>query len=153
MKVQGTPTDAFEKVLEYVKSDGEVIPITGDDRLQFKVFVVHAFAQNYKESAAQALEEGTVALPKLMIMPATSAANCKVSSCDCHCSYRTGFLPSMYALVQELGCIDCDLNAEFKDNRYGFIFLFLALLLCTYESCRHLRNWLGIQISLRYLRY
>ncbi len=34
-----------------------------------------------------------------------------------------------------------------------FIFPFLALLLCTYKSCRHLRKWLGIRISLHYLRY
>ena len=43
---------------------------------------MHAFAKNYEESAAQALEDGTVSLPKLMIMPATSAANCGVSSID-----------------------------------------------------------------------
>jgi hypothetical protein len=99
MKAQGTLTDVCEKVLEYVKSDGEEIPITGDDGLQFKVFVMHAFAQNYEESAARALEEGSVALPKLMIMPATSATNWGVSSCDCHCSYHTCLPPSMYALV------------------------------------------------------
>jgi hypothetical protein len=52
MKVQGTLTDACEKVLGEHKSDKEVIPITGDDGLLFKVFVMHAFAKNYKESAA-----------------------------------------------------------------------------------------------------
>jgi superfamily II DNA helicase RecQ len=52
MKAQGTLTDACETVLDYAKSDGELIPITGDDELQFKVFVMQVFAQNYKESAA-----------------------------------------------------------------------------------------------------
>ena len=54
MKAQGTLTHACESVLTYAKTaDGEVIPITGDDGFQFKVFVMHAFAQNYEESAAQ----------------------------------------------------------------------------------------------------
>ncbi len=52
MQAQGTLTDVSEKVLEYVKSDGEVTPITSDDGLQFKVFVMHVFTQNYEESAA-----------------------------------------------------------------------------------------------------
>jgi hypothetical protein len=91
----------------------EVIPITGDDGLQFKVFVMHAFAQNYKESAARAYEDGTAILPKLLIIPASSAANCGVSSKDCHRSYHIGFPPSMYALVQELGRVDQDPTVDF----------------------------------------
>jgi hypothetical protein len=91
MKTQGTLTDAFETVLDYGKSDGEVIPITGDNGLKFKVLVIHAFAQNYQESAAQAYKEGTAVLPKLMILPATFAANCGVSSKDCHWYYCIGF--------------------------------------------------------------
>ena len=108
MKTQGSLSDACDKVLDYAKSDGVVIPITGDDGLQCKVFVMYAFAQNYKESAAQALEDGTVSLPKLMIMPAMSATNCGVSSIDCHHLYCISFSPSMYTLVQELGCVDRD---------------------------------------------
>ncbi len=116
MKAQGSLSDACDKVLEYAKSDGVVIPITGDDGLQFKVFVMHAIAQNYEENVARALEDRTVSLPKLMIMPATSAANYGVSNINCHCSYRIGFPPSMYVLVQELGCVDCDSSADFGDN-------------------------------------
>ncbi len=38
MKVQGTLTgDAFKIVLDFAKSDGGVISITGEDRLQFRV--------------------------------------------------------------------------------------------------------------------
>ncbi len=128
MKAQGSLSEACDKVLEYAKSDGVVIPITGDDRLQFKVFVMHAFAQNYEESAARAHEDGTVPLPKLMIMPATSAANCGVSSIDCHRSYRIVFPPSMYPLVQELGRVDRDPSAEFGDNRYEVHFSFSCLV-------------------------
>jgi hypothetical protein len=106
----------------------EVIPIIGDDGLQFKVFVRHAFAQNYKKSAAQAFEEGTVALPKLMIMPTTSAANCGVSSSNCHCSYRTGFPLSMYALVQELGPIDHDPMQILETIIMRFFFPFSCLV-------------------------
>jgi hypothetical protein len=77
---------------------------------------MHAFSQNYEESAAQAYKEGTAVLPKLMIIPTTSAANCGVSSKDCHWSYCIGFPPSMYALVQELGHDDQDPTADFGDN-------------------------------------
>ncbi len=124
----GTLTHACESVLSYAKTaDGEVIPITRDDGLHFKVFVMHAFAKNYKESAAQ----GTAVLPKLMIMPATSAANCGVSSKDCHRSYRVGFPPSMYSLVQELGHVDCDPAADFGNNRYEVHYsLSCILFLC-----------------------
>ena len=40
MMAQGTLTDACKSVLTYTKTDGEVIPIAGDDGLQFKVFVM-----------------------------------------------------------------------------------------------------------------
>jgi hypothetical protein len=63
-----------------------------------------------------------------MIMPAMSAANCRVSSYDYHCSYCTGFLPSMYALVLELGRVDHDPNAEFEDNHYEVHFSFSCLV-------------------------
>ncbi len=116
MKAQGTLTDACETVLDYAKSDGEVIPITGDDGLEIKFFVMHAFAQNYDDSAAQAYKEGTAVLPKLLIMPAISATNRGVSSKDCHWSYCIGFPPSVYMIVQELGRVDQDLTAGFGDN-------------------------------------
>jgi hypothetical protein len=116
MKAQGTLTDACETVLDYAKSDEEVIPITGDDGLQIKFFVMHAFAQNYEESAARAFKEGTAVLPKLLIMPAISATNRGVSSKDCHWSYRIGFPPSVYVIVQELGRVDQDPTADFGDN-------------------------------------
>ena len=37
MKAQGTLTDAFKTVLDFAKSDGGVISITGKDGLQFRV--------------------------------------------------------------------------------------------------------------------
>jgi hypothetical protein len=41
---------AMETVLECNPNMGEVIPMTGDDGLQFKVFTMHAFANNYNDS-------------------------------------------------------------------------------------------------------
>ena len=48
-----------------------------------------------------------VYLPNLVVMPATLAANCGVSSKECYRSYRIEPPPSMYDLVQEMGRFDC----------------------------------------------
>jgi hypothetical protein len=93
-----------ESVLEQNNINGNVLPLTGDDGLKNKVFIMHSFGQeDAEENAAHTADEGTKPLPNLLIMPATSAANCSISSKDCHHSYRIGIPPSMYTLVQELG--------------------------------------------------
>jgi hypothetical protein len=42
----GSISSAMEYVLENSPNNGEVIPLTGDDGLQFKVFTMHAFSQD-----------------------------------------------------------------------------------------------------------
>ena len=87
--------------------DGEVIPLTGDNGLQFKVFTMHAFSQD-----VDGIDDSTFILDcmsllsNLKIMPATKAADCRVSSTRCHCSYQIGLAPSMYSLVEEMGRVD-----------------------------------------------
>ena len=44
----GTISAAMESVLEQSPNDREVIPLTGDDGLQFKVYTMHAFSQASK---------------------------------------------------------------------------------------------------------
>ena len=51
-------------------------------------------------------------------MPATSAANCGVSSAKCYRSYRLGPPPSMYDLVQEMGRVDRVRDLPAGANRY-----------------------------------
>ena len=42
----GSISAAMESLLENSPNDGDVIPLTGDDGLQFKVFTMHAFSQD-----------------------------------------------------------------------------------------------------------
>jgi hypothetical protein len=80
----GAITDSMEGVLDKCKIDGEAIPLTGDDGIQFKVWVMHAFAN---ETTVMDCDEDNgqngPALPLLWIMPATKAADCGVSSHQC----------------------------------------------------------------------
>ncbi len=119
-----------ESVLEQNNIDGNVLPLTGDDGLKNKVFSMHSFGQeDAEENVARAADEGTKPLPNLLIMPATSAANCSVSSKDCHRSYRIKIPPSMYTLVQELGCVDWNPSVGIGDNRYEVHMLFMCVVL------------------------
>ncbi len=115
----GTIAKVCESVLEQNNIDGNVLVLTGDDGMKNKVFIMHSFGQeDAEENAARAADEGTKPLPNLLIMPATPAVNCGVSSKDCHRSYRIGIPPSMYTLVQELGHVDRNTSVGIGDNRY-----------------------------------
>ena len=115
----GSISAAMESVLEKSPNDGEVIPLTGDDGLQFKVYTMHAFSQE-ADAIADTIDESDPMslLPNLKIMPATKAADCGVSSKRCKRSYRIRLAPSMYSLVQEMGWVDRDPLAGIGDNRY-----------------------------------
>ena len=81
---------------------GMVIAMTGDDGVQMKVFTMHAFAL---EHDYETMGEHPI-LPNLVMMPATKAADCGVSSNYCRRSYRSGIAPSLYSIVQEMGRVD-----------------------------------------------
>jgi hypothetical protein len=84
----GPIAKACKLVLESNNIDGEVLFLTGDNGLMNKVFIMHSFGQeDAEENAARAADDGTKPLPNLLNMPATSAANCAISSKDCHRLY------------------------------------------------------------------
>jgi hypothetical protein len=120
----------IETVLECSPNMDEVIPMTGDEGLQFKVFTMHAFANNFKDShKGISVNVGTTSvLPNLEIMPATKAADCGVSSQLCWRSYHNGLAPSMYLLVQEMSRVDRNPLEGSRDNRYEVQMSFLCLV-------------------------
>jgi hypothetical protein len=108
----GSLTTALEKMLEKCEESwrrmghesfipGRVISFTGDDGLQSKVFVMRAWASDMSDHDNIDQE-----LPNLLIMPATKAADCGVSSNSCHRSYRVSVASSLYSIVQEMGRVD-----------------------------------------------
>jgi hypothetical protein len=107
----GAITNAMENAIRQSTNSGEVIPLTGDNGLLFKVFKMHAFAKDNKSLNEEVGGNGgTISLlPNLTIMPATKAAYCGVSSKLCWQSYCYGLAPSMYSLVQGMGRIDRNL--------------------------------------------
>jgi hypothetical protein len=100
----------MKSMLEQNPNDGEVIPLTSNGGLQFKVYTMHTFSQAADDLADEIVESE--------IMPATKAADCGVSSKRCRRSYRIGLAPSMYLLVQEMGRVDRDPLVGIGDNRY-----------------------------------
>jgi hypothetical protein len=109
-----------ESVLATHNIIGDVISLTGDDGIKQKMMLMEAFcnAEFNDEIKVGEANSDSIVLPRLLIMPATSAANCGVSSVNCHKSYRLGFPPSMYSLVQEFGRVDRDQTLEPGENKY-----------------------------------
>ena len=115
----GSISAAMESVLENSPNDGEVIPLTRDDGLQFQVLTMCAFSRDVDGiDYSNGVLDCTLLLPKLKIMVATKAAGCRVSSTRCRCSYRIGLAPSMYSLVQEMDRVDRNHLLSIGDNCY-----------------------------------
>jgi hypothetical protein len=112
----------MQSIIANSKNTREVIPMTGNGSLQFKVFTMHAFASDVDADTYP----GT--LPNLRIMPATNATECGVSSHLCQQSYRNDIPPSMYALVQEMGRVDWNPISNTGNNRYEMHLLFGCLV-------------------------
>ena len=109
-----------ESVLASHKITGEVISLTGDDGIKQKMMLMEAFCNADLDDniAVGETSADLIVLPRLLDMPATSAANCGVNSINCHNSYRLGLPPSMHMLLQELGCVDRDQTLEPGENKY-----------------------------------
>ena len=108
----GSLTMALENMLKKCKESwhrmghdsfipGRVISFTSDDGLQSNVFVMRAWALDMSDMSDP--DNIDQELPNLLIMPATKAADCGVSSNSCHHSYRVGVASSLYLIVQEMG--------------------------------------------------
>jgi hypothetical protein len=96
-------TNAMESVIRTSPNQGDVIGMTGDNGIQYKVFTMYAFAHdnvgNDKDDSGDRGGKYSL-LPNIRIMPATKAADCGVSSHLCWRSYCIGIAPSMYSLAQ-----------------------------------------------------
>jgi hypothetical protein len=108
----GSLTKALENMLEKCEASwrasgdddfipGRVISFTGDDGLQSKVHIMRAWAHSYIDG-----DDTDQELPNLLIMPATKAADCGVSSNSCRLSYRVGLASKLHTIVQEMGRVD-----------------------------------------------
>ena len=123
-------------MLEKLNTEGEVMSLTGDAGVVAKVFVIAAFSEDHFQpdntaGIAYSNDKDDIVMPRLMVMPATSAANCGVSSNECHCSYRLGPPPTLYNLVQEMGQVDRDQLLPVGFNRYK-IYLSFPLVVSLY---------------------
>ncbi len=72
-------------MIQQSPNSGEVIPLTCDDSIQFKVFTMHAFANDNKSPDEEVGGNGGPIshLLNLTIMPDTKVADCGVSSKLC----------------------------------------------------------------------
>ena len=150
-KAEESLVTSCEAVLEKLNIEGEVMPLTGDCGIMQKVFLMAAFC------GEASLDSEETKPPLLLIMPATSAANCGVSSNDCHRSYRLNTPPSMYDLVQEMGRVDRNSSQPPGDNRYevhlsfsGYVSMYLRVMQMTDASERS-RNLASTNEVLRFL--
>jgi hypothetical protein len=121
-QAQGTLTDSMQAIIANSTNTREVIPKTGNNGLQFKVFTMHAFASDVEA------EDYCDTLPNLRIMPATKAADYGMSSHLCRQSYCNGLPPSIYALVQEMGRVDWNSLSDPGKNRHKMHLLFGCLV-------------------------
>ena len=80
-------TPSAEKVLDSLSIEGEVMPLTGDCGIMQKVFLMAAFCGKATYDNEDRDDDDEYELPNIVVMLATSAANCGVSSKDCLQSY------------------------------------------------------------------
>eukprot|EP00580_Thalassiosira_gravida_P005591 CAMPEP_0201654552 /NCGR_PEP_ID=MMETSP0493-20130528/45557_1 /ASSEMBLY_ACC=CAM_ASM_000838 /TAXON_ID=420259 /ORGANISM="Thalassiosira gravida, Strain GMp14c1" /LENGTH=392 /DNA_ID=CAMNT_0048131113 /DNA_START=666 /DNA_END=1844 /DNA_ORIENTATION=- len=144
MKAEESLVPAAENVLNELKLPGEVIPLTGGSGIMDKVFVTDAFGRVADEIDNDPADsphsvDPIYHLPNIVVMPATSAANCGVSSAKCYRSYRLGPPPSMYDLVQEMGRDDRVGDLPPGANRYK-IHLSVPLFVSLYVRVMSVTN-------------
>ena len=115
-----------ENLMDKAGIDGESMPCTGDSGIAQKSFTMAAFRGDRElfsrpqreELANEVIDEEMCEPPNLRILPATAAANCGISSDDCHRCYRVGLPPNLYDLIQEMGRCDCKRDLPAGENRY-----------------------------------
>ncbi len=74
------------------------------------------------------IDGDSVKLVKVQILPATSAVNCGMSSTWCKISRHQGPPPTLYDVVQEMGCVDRSLTAAPGTNVYVIYICFYTIL-------------------------
>ena len=113
-KAEESMVPTAENLMDKAGIDGESMPCTGDSGIAQKSFTMAAFqgdmelfSRPQREELANAvIDEEMCEPPNLRILPATAAANCGISSDECHRCYRVGLPPNLYDLIQEMGRCD-----------------------------------------------
>jgi hypothetical protein len=82
-----------KQALATARVEGEVMAFMGDCGLMQKVYLMKLFCCWTDECKE-------LQLPRLFILAATTAANCGVSSLQCHRVYQIGFPTNFYNMVQ-----------------------------------------------------
>jgi hypothetical protein len=128
MTAQGTLKDACEKVLEFLESDGEVITITGDDGLQFKVFVNACVCPKLQGERSTSFGRGDCCSTKVNDHARNVCRKLRGQQLRLSLllSYRLSAIN--VRTCSGVGRVDHDPNAEFEDNHYEVHFSFSCLV-------------------------
>jgi hypothetical protein len=109
--------------------DGNCMAFTGDDGVMQKIYLMRLFCSQLDE-----LDEEVGLGYRLMILAATTSANCGVSSPNCHRVYQLGLPTNFYNLVQGMGRCDRSGYNWQGDDRYE-IHVSYPLFLSLYVRC------------------
>eukprot|EP00956_Cyclotella_meneghiniana_P040737 scaffold203534_cov92-Cyclotella_meneghiniana.AAC.1 len=97
----------IEKHLPPAHGPSTAQSFTGGDGLKMKTSLMDAFTRFAELRGVGCInDDGTVSLPRISIMTATSAANSGVSSNDLSFATHKGFPFTLYDLVQEMGRVN-----------------------------------------------
>ena len=105
---EGAMLDRGDKMIDdFIRSQGGkaiCTSFTGGDGMKIKAPIMDAFT-SFSRLPGEAIfnADGSVTLPRILILTATSAANCGISSNDLTNVKHKGFPYNLYDLVQELG--------------------------------------------------
>ncbi len=130
MSAEESIVNMGKQALATARVEGEVMAFTGDCGLMQKVYLMKLFC-------CQTDECKELQLPQLLILAATTAANCGVRSLQCHCVYQIGFLTNFYNMVQGMGRCNRSGSLRPGENWYE-IHVSYTLCLLLYLRCMHL---------------
>jgi ATP-dependent DNA helicase RecQ/bloom syndrome protein len=128
-----------QALLNKLCPDCHCLGFTGDSGLMEKVYLMRLFSTSLSDCEEQNI-------PRLLILMATTAANCGVGSSECHRVYHVGIPTTMYNLVQAMGRCDRDGSLAPGENRFEihlsyklFLSLYVRIMQCPDESERNIQ--------------
>eukprot|EP00956_Cyclotella_meneghiniana_P018449 scaffold30718_cov36-Cyclotella_meneghiniana.AAC.1 len=97
----------IEKIIRVNGDEAVSLSFTGGDGMKSKTGEMDAYTKfSELEGSAKLHADGSVTLPRIIILTATSAANCGISSNDLTNAKHKGFPFTMYDVVQEMGRVN-----------------------------------------------
>lgn len=127
-KAEESLVPTSELLLDSLGIDGEAFSCTGGDGVKHKSYALAAWSGKKEHfvqpdrSDIQAVEgeksAADIKIPKLSILTATDAANCGISSDECHSCTQSGPCDSMYSWVQKMGRVDRDRSLPPGSDRF-----------------------------------